>query len=1085
MGKNDFFKSISRHLKKLSYVTFLLLMIGVTIEATAQQVTVTGMVTDKDGPLLGVSVTVKDAKPPIWAYTDANGKYSITVPDKSAVLVYSLLGLATQEITVGERSLIDVALVESAKNLDEVVVVGYYNQNIRDVSTAVSKVNMKALDDISATSLTTLLTGQAPGLQTVIRGGIPGAGGSGIVIRGNTSLTNDDGVNGLSNPLYIVDGVPMSLSDLAGFDVSQNDFLSSLNPDEIASISILKDAAATAIYGSRGANGVIILKTKRGTSGKARITGRVNLGVVTTPPRLDVYIGEAERQAKLGYIQKTMVNLFGENAWVDVRNGMEVMGYLLPSVLTDKYNPYFNNAYDYQKMFYQSGFSQDYNLSMEGGSESNNYRVGLGYRDESGVLVGYGLSRFTLNASLVSNISSKVKNEFVMRYTFTNRRGGLNDYMKGMPTSPSDMLSSLFYRTPDELKMISGELGDSYNKNNSHDISSSETLTVNFNKDFTWENLAGATIRFSTNDYFIPSTAKANNQSYARSASGLGTTITGHSLLKYNHTFKKDHQLFALAAVEFNTDVSQMSDMWAENGSSDYMKVISGFKKEDINGLSDIVTSNMLSYFGQLSYGYKDNRYYVSTTLRRDGSSEFGANNKWATFPSVMAYWAFSKEPWMHNIAKWINFGKFRVSFGTSGDIPHNPTLQYNSLASLSNIGAGLNDINENKMDVKTYGGKNLAISNFNQVPNKSLSWAKAKEINYGLDLEMFNNRLFINADLYSKYNSGMIFDSDLAPYVGYNTIKSNLVDMISNGFEVGATAYLFPRSSNFQWEWTLNLAKNNSKIAKLGNGGRDYIEGDYAFVLGRPAFQYYMMEYKGVLQDVKDLPVNPMTGRPLSIDGDMGLALNKQGQYFPGMALFTDVNGDYRIAYWDDTDKKIIDNKSPEPKISGGLHTTIRYKELSLRVQTSFAFGNYIYNTTLQQELAKFDDCGEFYSKALYKLDDSKFWQKPGDKAYYPMLYVAYNDGGGANNFRQSSMFLEKGDYWNIDNMTLSYSFPKKLSSRISCNSLNIYTTAQDLWMWKKSGVYDPRQISKTGFYNGAAYPMSRSFILGLQAQF
>jgi len=1086
MKKSNYFRRIRGKLKEFLYAILLLLIIGIPIRATAQQTTVSGVVTDNKGePVFGVSITVKDSKPSIWTSTDKEGQYSISIPNKEAVLVFSFMGFATQEINYSGKKVMNVTLIESEQKLGEVVVVGYTTQNVRDVSTAVSKVNMKALENTSATSLITLLSGQAPGLQTVIRGGIPGAGGSGIVIRGNTSLSSDDGVNGLSNPLYIVDGIPMSLQDLAGFDVSQNDFLSSLNPDEIASISILKDAAATAIYGSRGANGVIILKTKKGTSGKARITGRATLGVISTPPRLDVYIGEAEREAKLGYIQKSMVNLFGEQAWVDLRKGYDVMGYLLPAVLTDKYNPAFNNAYNYQDMFYRSGFSQDYTISMDGGSENNNYRVGVGFRDEKGVLVGYGLSRATLNASLLNKITPKIKNEFIMRYGLTNRKGGLNSYMKGMPTNPSDMLSSLFYRTPDELKMISGELGDAYNKNASHDISFSETLTTNFSDNLAWENLAGTNIVYSTNDYFIPSTARANNESYARSASSLGTVVTGHSLLKYNRTFKEDHQLFALAAVEFNTNVSQFSDLWAENGSSDYLKVVQGYKKEDINGNSNITKSNMLSYFGQLSYGYKDNRYYISATLRRDGSSEFGANNKWATFPSVTAYWAFTKEPWMQKTSNWLNFGKIRASFGTSGDIPHNPILQYNSLISISNIGAGMNDIYGNKMDVKTYGGKNFVVSDFNQVPNKSLSWAKSKEMNYGMDLEMFNNRLFINADFYSKYNSGMIFGSFLAPFTGYNSISSNLVDMISNGFEVGATGYLFPRSSNFQWEWTLNLAKNNSKIAKLGNGGRDYIYNDYAFVVGRPAFQYYMWEYRGVLQDVKDLPVNPMTGKPLSIEGDAGLALKRQGEYFPGMPLFTDVNGDYRISFWDNNDKKIIDNKSPEPKIAGGLHTTVRYNGLSLRVQTSFAFGHYIFNTTLQQQLSKFDDVVEFYSKALYKFDESKFWQKPGDNAYYPMIYVAYSDGGGSNNFRTSSMFLEKGDYWNIDNMTLSYTIPQKISSKLQLKGLNVYATSQDVWMWKKSGVFDPRRISKTGYYNGEGYPMSRSFILGLQVQF
>jgi iron complex outermembrane receptor protein len=1035
-------------------------------------------------PIIGAIVRIEGTSKGV--ITDVNGKFSLDIAQSDAVVVVSFLGYNPAHITVNGLSVLDIKLVPDITKLDEVVVMGYTTQNRRDVTGAVAKINMQALADNPSASILSLLSGQAAGMQSIMRSGTPGAAGGGLVIRGNTSLSADDGINGMSNPLYIIDGMPISIQDLAGFDVSQNDFFSTLNPNEIKSIDILKDAAATAIYGSRGANGVIVITTKRGTSGEPRFSASATSGAIMSPPKLNVYTGEAEREQKLKLMQQTLTNLFGNQAWVDVRNGMEVMGYMLPSVLTDKYNPAFNNAYDFQDMFYQTGITQNYDLSMDGGSDKSSYRIGLNHYNEKGVLVGYGFNRTTLNASLVNDISRYFHNDFSVRYSYLDRKGGLNSYMLAMPTSPTALPSSLFYKTPAELELMTGGLGDAYNKNVSQSLSLNDAFQVKFSNNLSLNNQASVNMDFGSNNYFIPATFRANNENYAQSQSSTNSTFNANSVLNYNKKFN-DHQIIALVGTEINEVNQQMSWTQADNGSSDYLKVIQGFQKGNINGYSDIVKTNMLSYFGSLSYGYKENRYKVEGVLRRDASSRFGANNKWATFPSIKGQWVFSKEPWMEGCSNWLDFGKVRLSYGSSGSIAGDPLLQYNSLISTTNIGAGMNDIYSDKMQVQTYGGQTSLISDFTKVSNQSLSWSKSTEINYGIDLELLNKRVFITGDVYSKYLSGLVYTSNLPSELGFTSIQSNLVDMINNGFELSLNAYLFPRTSDFQWEWTLNLSKSKTIVAKLGNGGRDYINGNYAFVVGEPAFQYYLPEYIGPLNSLNDLPVNPMTGQALKYSGgDAGLALNLQGKIFPGMPLFTDVNGDYQIdASGGTTDNKIIPNKSPEPKIMGGLHTTIRYKNLSLRLQSSFAFGNYIYNTTLQQELSAFDDASAFFTKALYKFDNIKFWTAPGCGAYYPMIYVSYSDGGSVRSFKNSSMFLEKGDYWSLDNATLSYNLPKKILSILHSRGMNIYGTATNVFMWKASRILDPRQVSKTGYYNGNGYPISRSFILGLQLQF
>ena len=1074
-------------MKKIHILGFLIVFLFAGIpKVFCQNLTLTGRVEDTGNKILeGASVTIKGTTNGVLVKAD--GSYSIQAP-ANGTLTFSFIGYVTQEVVVRNRSVINITLAEARdKDLDEVVIVGYKSVFKKDLTGSVSSINTKDLQDIPTPSLINLLAGKAAGVQSVVRSGLPGGSGGGLVIRGNTSLSASSDVNGLSNPLYIVDGVPVSLQDIAGFDVSQNDFFATMNPSDIKSIDILKDAAATAIYGSRGANGVVIIQTVRGGNTDTRFNFSSALGVNFEPEKLKVFIGNAEREEKLRLYKESLSGLFGDRAWVDVRNGLEVEGYMLPAVLTDKFNPAFNNAYDYQKLFYQKGITRQVDLSMDGGNEKNAFRVGLGYYDEKGVLVGFGFKRFTLNASLTTDISKKLHNDLSFRLTYLDREGGQSDNMRSFPTSPTRLPSSLYYKTPDELSLLTGKLSDTYNNNQTYLATINEGLRYEITKGLTWDNQAAISVNFGKKDFFIPSTASENRLSYAESSSSSNITFNAHSILSY---FKKinDHEFTGLAGTEVNMDRQAFTLLYGEGGPSDYIQVVQGFKKENVNGLSDLVKSNLLSYFGNISYGYK-NRYKVEGVIRRDASSRFGANNKWTTFPSVKSYWIFTEEPFLESIKKILSFGKIRVSYGSSGSIDADPLLQYNSLVTGTNIGNGINDIYANRLDVNTYGGIGAIIPDFNKIANRSLSWSKSTEMNYGLDMEFFNHRLYVTSDVYSRYSSGLVYVSQLAPNVGYNSIRSNLVDMISTGYELGITGYLFPRNSKFQWDVTLNVARNTTTIAKLGNEGRDYISDNYAFVIGRPAFQYYTYEYLGPLQSLDDLSVNPMNGQPMKYYGaDAGLALNQQGKIFLGMPVYTDVNGDYLIDGGDyGNDKKIIQGKSPEPKIQGGLHTNIKLNDFTLRIQSSFAFGHYIFNTSLQQMLSQYDDNTSFFTDALYDLSkDVKFWEKPGDNSYYPMRYISYSDGGSARSFRQSSMFIEKGDYWSIDNVTLSYNIPKQLSDRIGLRRMNVYSTVRNAFIWKASStVPDPRLITKTGYYNGEGYPINRTMVLGINIQF
>jgi len=1046
---------------------------------------VNGNVTDsKDGSRLpGVNVVVKGTTH--GTSTDKNGKYDLDVSSPLDTLVFSYIGYKTQEIPIRSRKTINVQMVSKTIQGKEMVVVGYKSVANKNLADAVSTVNVGDLQNVPASTILDNLAGKVPGMQDIVRTGLPGASGGGLVIRGNTNLSAASDVSGLSSPLYIVDGVPMSLQDFAGFNVTQNDFFATLDPNNIKSITVLRDVAATAIYGARGSNGVVIIQTKQGVKGKTRVSFSSKNGVVFQPSKIPVYIGQAERIEKVKLINQSLKTLFGNQPEIDIRNGLAVKGYLFPPVLTNYNNPYYNNAYDYQSMFYQPGFNQQYNLALRGGTISNSYRVGLGYYNEKGILKGTNFNRFTLNANLTSDISSIVHNVLTTRLVYMNRLGGGNSYLKTLPTSPTNLLSSLYYRTPEELSLLKGQLGNTEQSNKTYLGTVSEELRLKFSKNLTMDNQGSVQANFGRKSYFVPSYASTNGFSELQDANNNNFILSAHSTLDYLKTLG-EFQIAALGGTELNINRLSMFQLSAENGPSNHLQVVQGYQNDNITGYSDNVVSNMFSYFTDVSLKFKD-RYKIEGVLRRDGSSRFGSNNKWGTFPSLKAFWIFTNEPWMHSLNSVLSFGKIRVSYGIAGQMASDPLLQYNSFISINNIGSGINNIYADKMNTTTYGGEGAVVPDFNKIANRSLSWSKTNEVDYGLDLHLFQHRIYISSDYYSRYISGEVFPSMLAPSMGYNSISSNLVDMISNGWETNVTGYLFPRSNDFQWSWTLNLAQNKTVVAKLGNGGRDYINGDYAFVENQPAFQYYTYNYLGTLQNTKDLPVDPMTGQYINyLWADAGLALNEQGKIFPGMPLFTDVNGDYQIDGGDyGYDKEIIQGKSPQPKIYGGLGTQVKYKNLNLNIHSSFSFGSWIYDTYLHDMLSHYDSATDFFTYALYKLPNIHFWNQRGSQAYYPMRYINYSGGGSARSFRNSSMFLERGDYWSIDNITLSYNLPVRITDRIGVRGINIYTTMRNVYMWKRSHVPDPRMITKEGYYNGQGYPLSRSMVIGTKINF
>ncbi|MGV8829359.1 MAG: SusC/RagA family TonB-linked outer membrane protein [Breznakibacter sp.] len=1030
---------------------------------------VTGKVTDKTGfPLPGVNVMIKGTR--LGTITGSDGVYMLELPSEKSTLVFSFIGMKTLQIDVQGRKTVDALLEDDALALGEVVAIGYGTTHKRNTTASVTSVSSEKLSSIPVASISSLLAGQAAGVQTVISSGAPGARGA-VVIRGNTAVSGQlDPNTAYSNPLYVVDGVPTTLEDLAGYDQSNTDFLASLNPEDVESIDILKDASAAAIYGSKGANGVIIINTKKGKAGKPEFSFSSYMGITQKPQLLKTLVGSAERQKKMDLINQW---------WSDKDKAFNI-----PIMLTDSLNPAFNNNIDYQGMFYQPGKVQSYDFNVTGGTETTNYRIGVGYFSEEGIVKATGFDRYSININLNNKYGNKFSTQTTIRFSATDTKSGQGDGdpRKTLPVSPNDMNSSLFYVTETQRQALSGSLTDLYNKNRNLDFSLSNLAQLFLTNHLILNSQIGLSYWNNKVDYFQPSSLRSDGLGYAKNSFSSRKNSTIETYLSYDKDFNHIHNLNLLLGNSIDYNLYEDLYIDAAGGSGDAIKTISGYSKESIWGSSGISSNAMLSYWARMGYRLKD-RYMLDVNFRRDASSRFGEDVRWGNFPSVALGWVFSDEPWLKPLTSgWLDFAKLKFSWGINGKQFTDNFLRYNVY---KNYGMGLWS---NKMDVTTYNGVVASGPDFNKIANNELGWEQSRQWNIGTEIDMFNRRLTISFDAYNKLTDQLLFDVEFPKYSGYSQAKANVAGVVNYGYEAMVSAHLFPRNNDFRWEWTLHLNRNWNYVSKLPNGNRDYTNMDagYGYTVGQPLNQYRLFLYQGVLDNVGQLPVNPYTGMPLAGKG----AWAKLQAGFP---MWVDLNGNYLISDERDEDLQTVANKSANPKIQGALNTTVQYKGWVLNVNTNFVFGRDIYNKSLQSYLARYDlDGWGWDTKGLIDLSKYEFWQKPGDgiggsDVRFPALRPVGGSMPTYYAFRPvSTMWLEDGSYFKIQSATLGYNFDaNSFIKSIYLKRLRVYATVYNPWQWQKSDVVDASMVDAAGYDYGDGYPQPRKYIFGLQFKF
>lgn len=1077
---------------KLKLLLTLLLAGGGNFFALhAQQLQViSGFVTDSKGsPLAGVSVKESSKN---GTTTDENGKFSITLKSGSTtVLEFSYIGYLNQKVNIKGKSTIAVVLKENeAKTgLSEVVIIGTQQQSRRNTTASLSSVSGKQIENLPAPSVDVVLQGRISGLNVQLNSGEPGVAPT-IVVRGNTRVNTNIGSNkyvaqaqAMSGPLYVIDGIPVNPEDISNnIDATGTNYLAGININDIESVDVQKDAAATAAWGSRGANGVIYIKTKRGRSTTPEFRVNVYAGVTKKPTLIKTYTGAEERRLKMDII----------NQYATYATSGQLAS--LPQILTDSLNPSFNNATDWQDLFYRSGLIQNADFTVSAASEIVSYRVSMNYYDEKGIITGTGYKRYGIRGNFDFKINSKLNSQLIVKLSKGDRQRGKkykNDD-DDTPFTGSSQPSSFYRLTAFDSLNFSGLYSKLRNKNIDDNYLASFTTNYDILKGLRYTFQGSANISSSAKDYFQPSnineisalTDGGNAQpSYARADRGTFSTYFLSNTLNYNKRFQAagshSHNIALTAAQQYTSNVSKGSSVYGYNVPSNDIQVVSGIPQSDLSGYSYYAKDALLSIMGQIQYDF-DGKYLLYGSYRGDASSRFGENSKWGYFPAIGAGWIISDENFMKDFSSTINFLKLRGSWGISGTQSGDFYAPFNSYVIPG-----------------TYNGS-IAIqpSYSNGLTKNDLTWARTEQKNIGIEAQLFNSRINITADIYDKISKDDYYDFVLPFYTGFSGINFNAHDLwISNrGLDLSINTKNLSPSNKLQWNSQLVLTFNKNAIAKLPNNNRTFIVSDWygvdrVFAVGQPIYRMFQMQYGGVYNSADKIPFNPLTGNPMTY----------YKGYFPvkpGYPIWKDVNGDYDVWSGEDNGDQYGDRVptgNPNPKFTGGFTNDFTYGNFSLSIVSVFTWKRDVVNTFLQQQM---DGIGgniqNFAKNRLPDLSNVNYWtpaKAAEAKGNYKANFPSINPFGGYfyQFFPFTDMWNVDGSYFKVKYLIAGYQIPKSFTDKLKIKSARLYGMVDNVLIIKNSNntMPDPEAVDQLGIYTGGLYPQSHKFTFGVDIQF
>ncbi len=1050
--------------------------------ANAQTKTITGKVTSsEDGlPIPGVTVMVPGTT--VGTTTDFDGNYSLAVNQSVTTLRFSYIGMEPQDVEIGDRTVINVVLAPSSTTLDEVVVVGYGTSTKQSFVGTIKKVTNEEMKAKSVSNLSQSLAGEAAGVRVINTSGQPGSAAT-IRIRGFGS------VNGNRAPLYVLDGVPYT-GDIAA-----------INPNDIESTTILKDATATAIYGSRGANGVILMTTKSGKIGKSEIEVDVKTGInVSSIPRHSVikdpeqYIGLAWEglynkgvaENSLDPIAYANDNLFTPateqyNLWnvASVSELIDPVTHTVRDGVTRKYNP--ENWEDYG---FQSSQRFEANITMKGGSEKTKYFTSFGYLNDVGYIINSDYERFSGAINLKHIVRDWLTVNTKMTYTGweSNNNGQSEDsgsifwFVDNLPPiyplflrdEAGDIVQDPIWGGPQydygvgrAFGALTNSIADAHfdkDYTKSHSINGNFGINIRFTEWLTLENTLGMrytnTVRTIFNNPYYGSAAGQYGYVYKRRRQYSDYNFL--TLLRFQKSFG-EHNFEALAAHESNA--------WERETA---IASKSKLAHPDIDDLANFIINSgqptsytdkvkLESYFGQVNYNYQ-NKYYLTASIRRDGSGRFRDGKRWDTFGSVGGSWILSEEEFMQSIS-FVDYLKFKLSYGLIGEqsgVGYYPTIIENWVG---NINDGY-DVTEG------------------EIGNPELTWETSKMFQTGVE---FSIGKYVDAsiDYYIKNTTNLLFDRKVGPSVGYEQLTVNDGKMRNSGLEFDITGHII-NTNDFTLDLTINgeILKNELTDMPIDPATGEQkildIQGRYGRSAGHSLYDYYLREWAGV---------DPADGVGMWYmyfdDANSNGILDTEEATITSLHEYVSQNPEAVIAkkttkdYATATQKYI--GKSAIPKVSGAFRINATYKNFDLSAQFIYGLGGYAYDYLY----ALLMDNGTVGNNNWHT-DILNRWQKPGDITDVPRLSNNYD----TNVYRNSTRFLEKADFLALNNLRIGYTFPKKLINRLGISSLSIYLAGDNLFLLSARDGFNP-STAEEGTSSTYRYSPLSTYTVGLNVKF
>lgn len=1066
-------KSLIRNRNLLKLAAAMMLLVAAVPLFAQGGMTVRGRVTDIDGePLFAASVEVKGSKTGV--ITDENGEYEIDVPSPDSRLVFSYIGMIPVEIALKGRAIADAVLRPDLKLLDEVVVIGYGEVKRSDLTGSVSTVSSKSLSDRVVTSLEDAMRGKAAGVSIMQDDGTPGSSFS-IKIRGASS------VNASSTPIYVIDGIICDDAE----DISVGD---------VESIEIMKDASSTAIYGSRGANGVIIITTKRGKEGRVNVNFQANVGVQLAVRPYDMM--DSREYAEMKYKSQWQYASF-ENATMDWLN-QDSYYYFRDSQAPDanwwriskdaQYADYYKYSSpdtvntNWQKVMFRPAIYQEYRLSLTGGTEKSKYSVMGSYLNQDGIVVFSGYEKYTGRFNYENQLSNKFKLTTNFSITHSVRDGFATGTSDGVTTS---MLRQVPLKSQydNDLSGADDETEINISSNPYYqaehitrdrvatNLNLRAVLDYKINKNWLIRVTGTYGGNWGQNYTFYPKTVQQGVKQNGRAIWNMSTVskIINENLVYYNKQFNKNHVLKVMAGVTFekynNTSLNvenqnfQKEDLGANNIGEGTTPLVPTSSR-------DVNPYQMMGILGRVEYNLMS-RYLFTATMRADGSSRFGDNHKWGYFPSGAFAWRIDQEEFMQG-ADWIDNFKLRLSAGMSGNtaIP--------AFRTLSTVSTAFVPMDGNNVE---YGIK------LDRPDNDDLRWETTTQYDAGIDLSLWQGALSLTVDAYMKITDDLLLECNAPYYSGYKKAWTNLGSISNKGIEISLGSRVY-ESRDFYLDANFNIAFNRSEVLDIPGEAMYFeatnvISGAGNFVVvqkGQPLGQWYGYKVDGVFHSQEEIDALP---------DDYAIFSVKKDQLRPGDHRFVNTDDNPAITA---EDRTVLGNG--EPLFTGGFSFNVGYRNFDLSAVFNFSYGADVLNANLhalesgRENYNQTRNLLDSYTPDLYNADGSLFYKGNPDGNYRM-------PGGMAENYVLSTM-IEDGSFLRLSDLTLSYSLGNKALSKLKIRGLKIFIAAKNLFVVTKYSGFDPEVNTKQGNLGDfmpsldfGSYPRARTFSLGLNFSF